>query len=134
MCLYIFRESIRENVADEVSQVASRSLEDEMVVVKAEQFAKGLLDAIMNDEQMTRLAAEFVVGVLQRDETKQATTRVLLSVIDDPTTREHLIMATKQVFLAALNDESTQRALKVSMGNPVDNLPLEIIYTHLPNG
>ncbi|XP_072031517.1 uncharacterized protein [Amphiura filiformis] len=113
MGLYIFRESIRENVADEVSQVAYRSLEDQMVVVKAEQFAKGLLDAVMNDEQMSRLAAEFVVGVLQRDETKQATATVLRSVIDDPITRNHLILATKQVFLAALYDEETQQALKV---------------------
>lgn len=113
MCLYIFRESIRENVADEVSQVATRSLEDQVVVGKAEQFAKGLLDAVMNDDQMTKLASDFVVGVLMREETKKATARVLLSVIDDPVTRQHLIMATKQVFLAALYDDDSQRALKV---------------------
>ncbi len=54
--MYIFREYIRENVADEVSSVASRSLGDENVKMKAQQLAMALLHAILSDEQIQKQA------------------------------------------------------------------------------
>ena len=48
--VYIFREYIRENVADEVSTVASRSLGDTNVKLKAQELAVALLNAILEDE------------------------------------------------------------------------------------
>lgn len=61
--VYLLRDPIRENVAVEVSQVASRSLEHEQVAVKAEEFAKSLLQTLLHDENMHRLAAQFIKEV-----------------------------------------------------------------------
>ena len=54
--LYVFREHVRENVADKVSTVASRSLGDENVKQKAEELSKALLHAVLSDEQIQQQA------------------------------------------------------------------------------
>ncbi len=48
--IYALREDIRDNVADEVSTVATRSLSDENVQQKAQQLSKALLQELLNDE------------------------------------------------------------------------------------
>ena len=54
MCVYIFREYIRNNVADEMSSVASKSLADESVKMKAQELSVALLNAILNDANVHR--------------------------------------------------------------------------------
>ena len=54
--LYIFRELIRENVADEVSLVASRSLGDESLKVRAHALSMALLEDLLNDASMQEQA------------------------------------------------------------------------------
>ena len=52
MSVYAFREHIRENVAGEVSGVASRSLGDKTVQLKAQELAVALLHEILDDDNM----------------------------------------------------------------------------------
>ncbi|XP_033637582.1 uncharacterized protein LOC117298429 isoform X1 [Asterias rubens] len=110
--VYTFRESIRENVADEVSQVASRSLDDRLVADKAEEFAKGLLNALLNDEPMHELASQFVTMVLQRSETRRAMNALVMGVLQDPKTKAQLTATIKQVIITALNEEDTKIIMK----------------------
>ncbi|XP_022093033.1 uncharacterized protein LOC110980546 [Acanthaster planci] len=112
IAVYIFREAIRENVAEEVSQVATRSLEDRLVAERAEEFAKGLLNALLKDEPMHQLASQFVVEVLQRAETKQAMNTLVMDVLKDPNTKAQLTATVKQVIVTALNDEDSQAYIK----------------------
>ena len=57
-CIYVFREYIRENVVDEVSTVAHRSLSDEVVIQKAEEVSKDLLHAIFTDPTIHKQAGK----------------------------------------------------------------------------
>ncbi|XP_038072443.1 uncharacterized protein LOC119740977 isoform X2 [Patiria miniata] len=108
LAIYIFREAIREHAAEEVSQVATRSLEDRLVADKAEEFAKGLLNALLKDEPMHQVASQFVVEVLQRSETKQAMSTLVMDVLHDPNTKAQLTATVQQVIVTALNDKDTQ--------------------------
>ena len=58
VCIYVFREYIRENVVDEVSTVAHRSLSDEVVIQKAEEVSKDLLHAIFTDPTIHKQAGK----------------------------------------------------------------------------
>lgn len=49
---YAFREYIRENVACEVSTVARKSLENEVVKIKAQELAIALANAILLDPKL----------------------------------------------------------------------------------
>ena len=64
LLVYIFREYIRSTVVEEVSNVASRSLEDEMVKNKAQQLSVALTHAILDDPNTktnTGILSEHVV-------------------------------------------------------------------------
>ncbi|XP_041468094.1 uncharacterized protein LOC121418347 [Lytechinus variegatus] len=112
LMVYILRDPIRENVAVEVSQVASRSLEHEHVAMKAEEFAKSLLQTLLHDENMHRLATQFIKQVLNSPETRKATTDYISSILEDPQNRRLLASTIKQVLLLAIHDPETTAALK----------------------
>ncbi|XP_054758200.2 uncharacterized protein LOC129264356 isoform X2 [Lytechinus pictus] len=112
LMVYLLRDPIRENVAVEVSQVASRSLEHEHVAMKAEEFAKSLLQTLLHDENMHRLAAQFIKQVLNSPETRKATTDYISSILEDPQNRRLLASTIKQVLLLAIHDPETTAALK----------------------
>nr|XP_054757993.1 uncharacterized protein LOC129264161 [Lytechinus pictus] len=112
LMVYLLRDPIRENVAVEVSQVASRSLEHEHVAMKAEEFAKSLLQTLLHDENMHRLAAQFIKQVLNSPETRKATTDYVSSILEDPQNRRLLASTIKQVLLLAIHDPETTAALK----------------------
>lgn len=44
--------------------MASKSLEDEKIMVKAEQLSKDVINGILNDNHMKLLASDFVKGNL----------------------------------------------------------------------
>lgn len=69
--LYIFREYIRENVADEVSSVATKSLGDQNVKIKAQELAVALLHAILEDaniqQQTGSLSLQLICLVISKE-------------------------------------------------------------------
>ncbi|XP_072182083.1 uncharacterized protein [Diadema setosum] len=113
--VYLMWEPIRENVAVEVSQVASRSLGHEEVVGKAEEFTRSLLNTLLNDENMHTLAAQFVKEVLNSPETRRASIEYITRVLEDPHTRQFLASTIKEVLLLAINDPETRAALKAAV-------------------
>ncbi|XP_071488957.1 uncharacterized protein [Diadema antillarum] len=113
--VYLMWEPIRENVAVEVSQVASRSLGHEEVVGKAEEFTRSLLNTLLNDENMHSLAAQFVKEVLNSPETRRASIEYITRVLEDPHTRQFLASTIKEVLLLAINDPETRAALKAAV-------------------
>lgn len=115
LAVYIFREPLRDNVVGEVSQVASRSLEDEMIIGKVEEFAKSLLKAIGNDDNMQRMAADFIGQVIQREESRQAVKQLLINVMNDPNMRLQLGQTFQEIIMNAVSDQSTLTALKSAL-------------------
>ncbi|KAJ8045154.1 hypothetical protein HOLleu_08098 [Holothuria leucospilota] len=117
LSLYLFRDALRDNVADEVSQVASRSLEDEMVIGKVEHFAKSLLQAISNDDGMKKMASDFVAQVIDREESRQAVKVLVINVLNDSNTQKQLGQTFRELIVKAVSDKSTLSALKKALSD-----------------
>ena len=77
-------------------------MDDRLVADKAEEFAKGLLNALLNDEPMHELASQFVTMVLQRSETRRAMNALVMGVLQDPKTKAQLTATIKQVIMSFL--------------------------------
>ena len=56
--VYILRENIRDNVAGEVSTVATRSMSDVTVQHKAHELSKALLQEMLTDDNIRRYAGK----------------------------------------------------------------------------
>lgn len=56
--MYVLRENIRDNVAGEVSTVATRSMSDEIVQQKAHELSKALLQEILSDDAIRKHAGK----------------------------------------------------------------------------
>ena len=50
--VYFYRDELRDHVSGEVSHVASRSLENELLQQKAQDLAKALLQALLSDDKV----------------------------------------------------------------------------------
>ena len=55
----MLRDNIRDNVAGEVSTVATRSMSDENVQQKAQELSKALLQEMLNDDAIRKHAGMF---------------------------------------------------------------------------
>ncbi|RDD44566.1 hypothetical protein TrispH2_003718 [Trichoplax sp. H2] len=111
LTVYIFREYIRENMADEVADVASRSLSDVQVVNQANIISKTLIQDILNDEQTQNAAIKFITQLAEQQETKIALQRLLIYVINDPHTLQQLTILSKKVLDQLMQDEVTKNKL-----------------------
>ena len=56
--MYVLRENITDNVAGEVSTVATRSMSDESVQQKAHELSKALLQEMLSDGTVRKQAGE----------------------------------------------------------------------------
>ena len=56
--VYVLRENIRDNVAGEVSTVATRSMSDESVQQKAHELSKALLQEMLSDGAIRKHAGK----------------------------------------------------------------------------
>lgn len=111
--IYIFREPLRENVADEVADVASRSLADENVIHKANEVTRAVLQDILHDPEITKLAGAFVMHVLHREDVKSAAIQLTQHVLNDPSTLKKINELAKSTLLNLVVHEET-RALMLS--------------------
>ncbi|XP_001629412.2 uncharacterized protein LOC5508870 [Nematostella vectensis] len=101
--LYLFREELRENVADEVADVASRSLGDENVVNKANEVTKQVLQDIINDPETTRLASNFVMSVLGQDDVRKSAVELTLFVLQNRETQAKVSEVAAQTLKDLIN-------------------------------
>lgn len=60
--MYLYPHKLRQQVVDEVSTVASQSLEDQKIVTKAGQLSKDVLTDILNDKNTKDISSDFVKG------------------------------------------------------------------------
>lgn len=60
--VYFFPQLLREQVAGEVSSVATKSLEDDKVIWRASELSKDIVNGILADEHTKLAAIGFVTG------------------------------------------------------------------------
>lgn len=127
--LYFFPEEVTDAVADTVSHLASKSLEDDRMITSAQLQTKVLIHNILNDEQMQKETVQFVKRVLQNDETKTTVRNLLIGVVQnedfynvvaaklqnittDIVKSEYMREIVKQQLHAIFQDPSTQQVLE----------------------
>jgi len=84
--VYVFRDSLLGHLGRQTADVASRSLEDGSVQLKAEQVAKAVVHTVLNDHEVLGRAVTFLQSVLVQDSTRQEVMRLLIRVLKDPAT------------------------------------------------
>lgn len=109
--IYIFREPLRENVADEVAVVASRSLADENVIHKANEVTRAVLQDILHDPEITKLAGAFVMHVLHREDVKSAAIQLTQHVLNDPSTLKKINELAKSTLWNLMAHEETRAVM-----------------------
>ncbi|XP_068682267.1 uncharacterized protein [Montipora foliosa] len=106
--IYVFREPLRENVADEVADVASRSLADQNVIQKADEVTRAVLQDVLHDPEITKLASTFVMEVLNRDDVRAAAIQLTQHVLSDPTTLGRISELAKSTLSDLLTNQETR--------------------------
>ena len=107
---YSYRHQAKERVADELSDVATRSLRDEKMQAQATKATMQTLQVLLSDESTVQRSVEFLSSVAEHPETRRALIALLVEalksnavldealkltlwVLDDTRTREHLVGA-----------------------------------------
>ncbi|KAJ7376497.1 hypothetical protein OS493_034233 [Desmophyllum pertusum] len=108
LVIYVFREPLRENVADEVADVASRSLTDENVILKANEVTRAVLQDVLHDPEITKLTSAFVMQVLNRDDVRAAAIQLTQHVLSDPSTLEKIGELAKSTLTDLMAHEETR--------------------------
>ncbi|XP_004349362.1 hypothetical protein CAOG_02612 [Capsaspora owczarzaki ATCC 30864] len=106
--VYYYREHIRTNVAEEVADVASRSLSGENVKSKAEEVSKLVVGQVLTDPNTLALATTFVQDLIAQPHMQQAVLSMLVAVINDPFAKAKLLELVQAVFAEFAAQESTQ--------------------------
>ncbi|XP_028398794.1 uncharacterized protein LOC114522327 [Dendronephthya gigantea] len=109
--IYVFRDQLRDNVADEVADVASRSLADENVILKAHDMTKGVLKRLTSEEDTTILVSEFLKTVLQQSEVQNVVVSFATNVLNHPQTQEKLREVVRNTLHSTLNNTETKDML-----------------------
>jgi len=109
--IYIFREPLRENVADEVADVASRSLADENVIQKANEVTRAVLQDVLHDPEITKLASAFVMHVLHRDDVRAAAIQLTQHVLSDPSTLNKIAELARTTLSDLMAHEETRKLM-----------------------
>ncbi|XP_076800477.1 uncharacterized protein LOC143445330 [Clavelina lepadiformis] len=136
--LYSYRDEMRIMMADEVSHVASRSLEDDKLLSNAEQLSKDVLNNILHDDSMKESAAVFLTDVITSAGTKEAITLLLLSVLNDQRIFNKVAEKLRSILLDILHSDDTRDVVKVqvekiledeSVKNALENLLSDVTAT-----
>merc|ERR1719322_1105505 len=109
--LYFFRKEVTDVVADTVSHVASKSLEDDCLLTSAQSQGKILITNIFNDIEMQNQATIFVTKILSQKETEEATNRLLLSVVNDPIFYNTVATKLQNISVNIANSEEIRNAI-----------------------
>ncbi|CAH1790761.1 unnamed protein product [Owenia fusiformis] len=113
--IYIFRDHIRGAAADEVSNVASKSLEHEAVIQKAEDLAKALLHAVLTDPPIKTQSVNFLRDIFSRSDTQEGLIDLLLHALNDPKTKQNFVRLLIQVVSQSLNDDVFRQNLVLNI-------------------
>eukprot|EP00794_Sanderia_malayensis_P020493 gene20493-22509_t len=109
--IYMFREPIKDNLSDEVADVASRSLGDQNVVLRANEISKAIVNEVLNDSNTLELATDFVVKLLEHEDIRVKAQHFVISVMDAPETRMHVNRLAAGTVASVLETESTRQLL-----------------------
>ncbi|XP_019631103.1 PREDICTED: uncharacterized protein LOC109475014 [Branchiostoma belcheri] len=93
--VYLFREEVRQNVAEEVSNVATRSMADEELVSRANELSKALVNNVLNDDNIL-------------NQTKQFSSNLIIDIMGDAKNQEIMGQLLKNMILTVLSDEDMQ--------------------------
>lgn len=107
--IYLFPHKLRQQVVEEVSTVASQSLEDEKIVTKAGQLSKDVLSDILNDKNTKGVASDFVKDIMMSQPIKKAALDTILGVLNDPEVLELLRVRLSQIILNILQNDATRQ-------------------------
>eukprot|EP00058_Branchiostoma_floridae_P003542 XP_002589030.1 hypothetical protein BRAFLDRAFT_87503 [Branchiostoma floridae] len=98
--VYLFREEVRQNVAEEVSNVATRSMADEELVNRANELSKALVNNVLNDDNIL-------------NQTKEFSSNLIIDIMADANNQEKMGLLLKNVILTTLSDEDMQKEMAV---------------------
>ncbi|XP_066283031.1 uncharacterized protein [Branchiostoma lanceolatum] len=98
--VYLFRDEVRQNVAEEVSNVATRSMADEELVTRVNELSKALVNDVLNDE-----------NILNR--TKEFSSNLIIDIMADEHNQEKMGLLLKNLILKTLSDENMQKEMAV---------------------
>ncbi|XP_039249597.2 uncharacterized protein LOC120327209 [Styela clava] len=107
--LYFFPHKLRQQVVEEVSTVASQSLEDGKIVTKAGQLSKDVLSGILNDKETKVVASDFVKDVIVSDPIKEAAIGTILGLLNDPKVLHLLRIRLSEIILDILQSDTTKQ-------------------------
>lgn len=78
--LYFNREPLRDNLSDEISTAAKRSLSNEEVVAKANEVTRDMVYAVLTDPMTAEYASQFLTKLFAMPDTRTATANLLVKV------------------------------------------------------
>lgn len=119
--VYFFRDQLRDNVADEFADVASRSMADENVILKAHDMTKGVLKRLTSEADTSALASEFLKTVLQQNDVRNTAVSFATSIFDHPETQEKLQEVVKNTLHSILNNKETKDLLLEFIKNLIED-------------
>eukprot|EP00128_Syssomonas_multiformis_P012910 Colp12_sorted_trinity150504_noHs@11162 len=109
LMVWWFRDPIRSNVAEEIANVASQSLEDRNVVGKAEEFSKQVVQQVLTDPNIRVYATQFLLGLFSQKETHVAVGNLVNGVLADEATFNTVTNFLKQSFTAMMKDPAVNQ-------------------------
>eukprot|EP00056_Hartaetosiga_gracilis_P006562 m.97762 g.97762 ORF g.97762 m.97762 type:complete len:547 (-) comp12502_c0_seq1:124-1764(-) len=109
--LWLGREPIRDNLSLEIATTATKSLENQEMVAKANEVTKEMLIALLNDRETMQSATRFVTELFSQPQTRQATAQLLIYVMKDPECLKQTQLFTRWVVEWLGKDKTTQENL-----------------------
>jgi len=110
--LYMFREPIKDNLSDEVADVATRSLSDESVVLKANEITRIVLKDLINDPTSHVIVSQFVMDILQNENVKNSVIQLTKYVIENEETQKQVNRLIIHALNNLLQDETMFNVIK----------------------
>ncbi|XP_057316178.1 uncharacterized protein LOC130657222 isoform X1 [Hydractinia symbiolongicarpus] len=111
LTLYVFREPIKNNLSGEMADVASRSLGDESVVVKANEMSKQVLKDIINDPNSSVIVSNFIVSILKTKTVQESVIYLLKDVINNEDIQKELSALVQNTLQDILKHQETRLLL-----------------------
>lgn len=115
--LYAFRDDMKGSISSEVADVASRSLDNVDVVLKAEELAKGIVWSILNDVETNQHAMTFLVELFKRPGIIDALSLLVNQVIAEPQILNQVSILLRRVVSQLSEDPATIASLTSLVGH-----------------
>eukprot|EP00019_Armaparvus_languidus_P005811 CAMPEP_0168599604 /NCGR_PEP_ID=MMETSP0420-20121227/12185_1 /TAXON_ID=498008 /ORGANISM="Pessonella sp." /LENGTH=137 /DNA_ID=CAMNT_0008637331 /DNA_START=243 /DNA_END=653 /DNA_ORIENTATION=+ len=98
--IFIFRSSLSQLLSNQTSEVAAKTLEDEVVLKKAEELSKVVLAKVLDDRGTMAMSQDFINRLAQSDTSK----KLLQQVLNDPANQAVINAFAQQVAWRVLVD------------------------------